>query len=133
MSRKFKFNENLKRITGTLHEYLCTFMIISHRIFLRVRKISDESYRENQGKNFIVTFFFENRAVCIEKYCRAGQATDDNTTHGHYVLETQGYRFPLRICNNYFFLRQQWLCKSAIILLDTYSACLALSKHPARR
>ena len=29
----------------------------------------------------ITFFFFENRAVCenVEKYCRAGQATDDNT------------------------------------------------------
>jgi len=46
-------------------------------------------------------FFLENPAVCVEKCRRAGQATDDNMAHGHYMLETQGYRYPLRICNNY--------------------------------
>ena len=39
-----------------------------------------------------VTFLFsENRAVCEimwKKYCRAGQATDDNMAHAHCVLDT---------------------------------------------
>jgi len=29
LSRKFKFHENLKRITGILHEHLCAFMEVS--------------------------------------------------------------------------------------------------------
>jgi hypothetical protein len=29
LSRKFKFHENLTRLTGILHEDLCTFMIRS--------------------------------------------------------------------------------------------------------
>jgi hypothetical protein len=35
-------------------------------------------------------FVFKNRAVYenVEKYCAAGQATDDNMAHVHYVLDT---------------------------------------------
>ena len=35
-------------------------------------------------------FFFENSAVYenVEKYCRAGQDTDDNTGHAHCILNT---------------------------------------------
>jgi hypothetical protein len=34
----------------------------------------------------IAFFFFENRAVYVEKYCTAGQATDDNMAHAHCML-----------------------------------------------
>jgi len=39
---------------------------------------------------FSVTLFSENRAVYekMDKYCGAGQATDDNTAHAHYMLDT---------------------------------------------
>jgi hypothetical protein len=36
-------------------------------------------------------FVFQNRAVyetTWEKYCRAGQATDDNMAHAHCMLDT---------------------------------------------
>ena len=34
-------------------------------------------------------FSFENCAVYnVEKYCRAGQAADDNMTHVHCMLDT---------------------------------------------
>ena len=33
-SRKFKFHYNVTRITGTLHEHIITFMIISRGIFV---------------------------------------------------------------------------------------------------
>jgi hypothetical protein len=29
----------------------------------------------------------------VEKYCRAGQATDDNMAHAHCVLDTYGYKY----------------------------------------
>ena len=38
-----------------------------------------------------VTFFFENPTVYeinVEKYCRAGQATDDNMARAHCMLDT---------------------------------------------
>ena len=59
----------------------------------------------------------------MEKYWRAGQATDDNMTHAHCMLGTQDYKhthteyvifiaFPLR----------QWFHESATLLHYTYVA-----------
>jgi len=31
----------------------------------------------------------------MEKYCRAGQATDDNMAHVPYMLDTNGYKHIL--------------------------------------
>jgi hypothetical protein len=53
ISRKCKFRLNLTRITGTLHEDLCIFMIISRRILLRVRNVSEKSCRENQNTFYV--------------------------------------------------------------------------------
>ena len=39
--------------TGTLHKYLCTFMIISRWILLRIKNISDNTSRENQNTHFM--------------------------------------------------------------------------------
>ena len=35
----------------------------------------------------------------MEKYCTAGQATDDNMANAHCMLDTKGYKHTLRICN----------------------------------
>jgi len=52
-----------------------------------------------------VTFF---RKPCLlwdhaEKFCRAGQATDDNMAHAHCMLHTKGYKHTLTIRNTYCF------------------------------
>ena len=39
----------------------------------------------------------------MEKFYRAGQATDDNKAHAHCMLDTYGYRQAFRICNTYCF------------------------------
>jgi len=41
----------------------------------------------------VTFFFFSPRKLCrlldnVEKYCRAGQATDDNMAHAHCMLDT---------------------------------------------
>jgi hypothetical protein len=36
-----------------------------------------------------------------KKYCTAGQATDDNLAHAHWMLDTWGYKHILRMCNTY--------------------------------
>ena len=36
-------------------------------------------------------------------YCTAGQATDGNMAHAHYVLDSYDQRYKLRICNTYCF------------------------------
>ena len=58
----------------------------------------------------------------MEKYCRAGPATDDSTAHGHCILDTQGYKYVPRICNASF-PQQQWLHERASLLCYTYIAC----------
>ena len=63
----------------------------------------------------------------MEKYCTAGQATEENLVHVHYMLETYGYEHGLRICNTVFPL-QQWLQKCASALHYTYTACLVAIK-----
>jgi len=39
----------------------------------------------------------------VEKYCRAGQDTNCNMAHAHCMLDTQGCRQTLRICNTFCF------------------------------
>jgi len=62
--RKFNFYKNLTRITGTLHEDLSTFMIITHS-FILMRNFSNRVCRENQNTQFMFRNFFfpENGAV----------------------------------------------------------------------
>ena len=43
---------------GTLHEDKYTFMIISLLRLLRMRNVTDQSYRENQNAHFMVNNFF---------------------------------------------------------------------------
>jgi len=35
----------------------------------------------------------------VEKYCIAGQATDDNMAHAHCMLDTKIYKYTGRICS----------------------------------
>jgi len=59
----------------------------------------------------------------MEKYCRAGQDADENTTLEHFMLDTQGYKHTLRIHDTDFPL-QQWLQECALILCYVYIASL---------
>jgi hypothetical protein len=42
---------------GALHEDLCTFMIVTRRILLRVINVSDENFRENQNTHYMFNNF----------------------------------------------------------------------------
>jgi hypothetical protein len=58
-----------------------------------MRNISDKSCRENQNTHsFAQYIFLENCAFFfldnVEKYRRAGEATDDNMAHAHCMLDT---------------------------------------------
>jgi len=44
-------------MTDILHEHLCTFMIVSRLILLRMRNVSDRIWREDQNV-FYVQYFF---------------------------------------------------------------------------
>jgi len=72
--RELQFDYNLKRITSTLHEDLCKFMIKSHAVFLRMRNVLDKICRENQNTHFIFNnFLFMKTMLFIERH-----AKDDN-------------------------------------------------------
>ena len=68
-----------------------------------MRNVSDKRCRENQNTFCMInSIFFENRAILLdsmEKYCRSGQATDDNMTHAHCMLDTKGYKHTLGVCH----------------------------------
>jgi pyruvate kinase len=52
-----------------------------------------------------INFFFGNSAFYdnVEKYSRAEKAADDNMAHAHFMLDTKGYKYTLRIFNTYYF------------------------------
>ena len=61
---KSKIHIKLKRITGTLQEDPCAFIVIPRRILLRMRKVLHNSCRENQNTYFMFNNFF------FRKSCR---------------------------------------------------------------
>jgi hypothetical protein len=52
---------------------------------------------------FVCNNFFPEIVPFVEKYCTAGQATDNKTAHALCMLGTCGYKHTLRICNTYCF------------------------------
>jgi len=38
----------------------------------------------------------------VEKYCKAGHATDNNMAHAHCMLDALGYKHALGIWNAYY-------------------------------
>jgi hypothetical protein len=108
LSRKFKFHSNLSRITDTLHEVLCTFVIISRSVLLRMRNISDKSCRENQSTHFMFSNLFFRKSCRlwdnVGKRCRARQARDENVIRRmRFACWITKSTNTLRICNTYCF------------------------------
>ena len=50
------------------------------------------------------------------QYGRAGQATDDNMGHAHCMLDKEGYRHTLILCNIIAFPQQRCLQERASTL-----------------
>jgi hypothetical protein len=93
LSGKFKYNFSLTRMTDTAREDTCTFMIICRWILLAMRNVTDKTYWENQNAQFMSNSFFPSRKWCrlwdnVEKYCTAGQDTDNNMAMAHFMLYT---------------------------------------------
>ena len=61
--RKFKFQWNLIRITGTLDGDLCTFMILYLWIVFRMRSVSDRVVERIKKQILCSVTFLENCAV----------------------------------------------------------------------
>jgi hypothetical protein len=63
----------------------------SRSFLLRMRNVSDRSCRDNRNTHFLFGNFLRNSCRLWDnvgkKYCRAGQATDDNMAHAHWKLD----------------------------------------------
>ena len=105
--RKFKFHWTLTRITGNLHEYLRTFMIITRSIIPKIRNVSDKSCRENQ--NTVLCSVTFPRMSCllrgtVEEYRTARQATEDNIMRCmRFACWITKATNTLKICNTHCF------------------------------
>jgi len=86
-------------MVATLHGYLCSFMIVSRRIILRMGNVSNKCCRENQNARFMFSNFFFRKSWRlwdnVEKCGRVRDATDDSIIQrmlAHCMLEDYGYR-----------------------------------------
>jgi len=90
-SRKFKFDGNLTKITGILHEDLCTSMTISCRILPKMKNISDRAAEKNQNTHFLLNVFLTNTVLLckyrvIQNVCRG---VNNLSYTIHLVLQMQ--------------------------------------------
>ena len=53
------------KITETLHEDVCTFMVLSQWIILRMRKVSGKICSENQNTHLTFSKFFPKKIIAI--------------------------------------------------------------------
>jgi hypothetical protein len=60
----------------------------------------------------------------VERYCSGGLAADEKMAHTHCMLDTQDYKYTLRICNNYGFSTETMVQELASRTGYTYMACL---------
>ena len=113
------FHYNLTRITGTLHEDLCTF--VSPQILLRIVNVSQKHCRENQNifyvqfffiflfffYFFFIFFFLENHTVCKTMWKRVVQADRPQVTisrtHIAWWISKPTKTHIHTICNTYCF------------------------------
>jgi hypothetical protein len=69
--RNSKFYYSLTRVTGTLHDELCTFTIISRSFLVRMVYVAGKSYRGNQNTYFVFDnyFCFSSKIVPFMRQC----------------------------------------------------------------
>ena len=124
--RKFKFLENLTKLTGTLHEDQCTFLITFRSFLLRMRNISSKSCTEIETNILHSITFFLNRAVydimlqntaeadrpqiTTWRICIACWIPKSTNRHSKYVTLIA---FPMQL----------WLHESVSMLRYRYIAC----------
>jgi len=89
--KNIQVSSKTDKYKGTSDENLSTLMIISRRMLLRMRDVSDKICREKSNTRFIFNNCFSHKSCRlwdnVEKYCRAGQAADDNMAHAHCMLD----------------------------------------------
>jgi hypothetical protein len=79
-----------------------------------------------------VTFFFRKSCSLWEddrKYCRAGQTTNDNMTHTYRMLDIEGYKNTLRLCNIHCFPTATLAARTRLNVTLYYIACLVVIRN----
>jgi len=73
-----------------------------------------------------IIFFFKSCRLWdrVEKYCKAGQTTDDSMAHAHYTLDTEGHKHTLGICNTYCFSTAAMVARTRLHV-TLYVHCLS--------
>jgi len=92
-----------------------------------MKNISDKSCRETRNTHFVFNKVFRKSCLLwhnVEKYCRAGQATDDNMAHAHYMLVTKGYKYAHRLFNIHYFSTVKMVARTRPIV-TLYVHCLS--------
>jgi hypothetical protein len=120
-------------MTSTLHEAPCTyiFLIKSHSVLLRMRTVSDRTLEKIKTHFMFSNFFFFWKSYRawdnLEKYPRAGQATDDNTRIKRRMRIACWIPTATNAHSAYVILiacpRHQWCHERASMLHYTYIAC----------
>ena len=118
------------RITGTVHEDQCKFVIISRSVLLRI-KMFQTNIAEKIKTQFYIQYFFCRKSwplwYNVEKYRTARQATDDSTILLMLVVcwITKATNTQSQDVISIAFPLQQWLYESASVLrYSTYIAYL---------
>jgi hypothetical protein len=74
-------------------------------------------YRENLNTHFVSNncFFQKSRRLWdnVEKYCRTGQATDDNMAHANFMLKTKG-TYTIGVCSTYRFSTEKMVTQTRL-------------------
>jgi len=96
-------------------------------ILLRKRNVSEE-FVEKVITHILysITLFRKSCRLWneVKKYCRAGQATDDNMSHAHSMLDNKDYKNTFRIGNTYCFFSATMFARTSLSVTFTYIICL---------
>jgi len=126
------FRKSVERIQVSLkydknNEYFTWRFMYTHEvsrcIFHGMRNVYKNAVYKIKTHILCSVTVFENRAVfqTMEKSCRGGQATNNNMTYAHFMLDTWGNKHILRICNTF--------CLSTSIMVTQRRLDLMLYAH----
>jgi hypothetical protein len=117
----------IEKITGTLHEDLRKFLIISRRILIRMRNVSGRVCRESQNTHFVFNNFFR-------KSCRLWDIVENCGKVGHTLWcmrfawwitnATDTHTHTHTVCKTYCFYAATLLREHFSILRYVHIACL---------
>jgi len=91
LSSKFKFQYNLTRLTGTVHEDQYIFSIVYRSVLLKMRYVLCKNCKGNHSIHFIFDNVFYKIMPFLKqcgKLLSSRTNTDDNMADAHFMLRT---------------------------------------------